>query len=677
MEALAGGTGLDPFHKSPNEPVSQAEPIRTGRHRSRSSASVNSNISLPLKLDTSPGSLAPRTGDYASSNVSATPPIHPLHIPTIEVTASSRSQSPDPFGFHLPDFPAPGSYSPDPVTTPVLSTGSLSVPPSPALSHPWMDPWQFPQEQDLHTGVTSPFSLDHDGLSPSRRSSLSSKAWGGLGSPAIGVSSKEEFYPYLQSQAQNSRDISGQNSMRQTPGGSQDYLSDGFMAGELSQQIENLGGLSFSSLDESRNFATGGYPSHPNHNFAFNEHNTSLSSNAFFKYIHPLYPFLDQDRHFEYLTLSNLGQLSESSSIDIPFTKAAFQVYMVQAIGARVLEHQNGVPCYFRDSYFSAATLSHSSFNKLESIHDIQAALLLLIYALYTRTPGIDVCLLKSTIMASCIRLEFHKPSNSVSATLLSYRGILAFLSAYVLDRTMSIALDIPFATCDSNIEIEALVAQLQASSPRIDHSPVDVATVGTTAKVSRLISIIHTVQKFSSRTHPRLATPFLSEASPSALSNWRSEIFHTLETLSSEFRSQKENQAPTRGMVEPNTETMHTLVELRIQEATLLLLHPSDQALTLNPFEKRTIISTSRSSIAIYQGLQASKELLPSVSVARSVYTCGEVLSLLQSVGNRTTDPDIKNCRALLESFSEVDIAKHLERRLCELQRAVRDGHS
>lgn len=540
-----------------------------------------------------------------------------------------------------------------------------------------MEPWQqFTHDYDLHARAASPLSLDQDGLiNHSRRSSSShSNAWNiPANNPMAGSAFKEEPSPFAlpdMNKPQN-QTTAYQTRPPKGPGYTGDAMG-GDLGRELAQQIEHLGDLAFSPVEDPKSFS---YPlEQRDSTIALGENDTHLLTNTYFQHAHPLFPFLDQKRHFGYLTLNNSGQLSAASPIGIGYAKAAFQVYMVQAIGARLLEHRSGVPANLRETYFSAATISHSSFSRLETIHDVECALLILIYAFLSEPPGIDVCLLKSTIMASCVRLGFHRPANEIPAALQSYRRILVFSSVYALDRTISIAHNTPFSLSDCDLEIELIASQLQASSLRSDHSYVDAATITAILKVYRLITTIHTVQKFSIPSFLRLATPFLAEPSPLALSNWRSGVFRTLEALLNEFRHEKEaSSSSSTGAIAAEVDTkskvIMDVVELKIHEATLFLLHPSRQAFELDPYEKSAAISTARSAIATYQRLATGKELAPSASTARSIYICGEVLSLLVPTEGRSADQDIQACHSLLESFVQVDIAKHLQRNLAELR--------
>lgn len=422
-----------------------------------------------------------------------------------------------------------------------------------------------------------------------------------------------------------------------------------------------------------------------------NQQYSNPFSLTYFQHVHPFFPFLDPasySRQFDAV----YGDHGFHQTLDIPIATARFHIYIVQAIGARILEHHNAGQQSFRESFFSAAMLSYNFFQKLDTIHDIHSALLLLIYSLFCETIEIEPLTLKSAITSSCVHLGLHKPRRDTGPyTDEDYRPHRTFLSAYILDRTISLALDEPFSLCDDNIEIEELVAQLEIHQQQHNSYPFaggttrNFYTLSMAAKLNRIISTICTVQTLTrpnAQGIPRLTVPFLTTPTPPTLRAWRHEILQTVHALSAESRDTDSTSQSVN---------VNDVLELLINEGTLLLLHPSSG--TLDAAERWVAQSTARRSVGIYRRLQGSEALVPCVHLARGVYFCGMVLqgagtgigdaetkgggasgsrgrsSRRVTASGMTEDPDVVLCRDILRWFGEegVNIAETFKEALDE----------
>lgn len=589
----------------------------------------------------------------------------------IEVTASSRTQSPDPFAFH-----GPTPHTPD-LATPALSTGSLSVPQSPALAPPALQPWYFPHDYDV-SSMDSSLALEHDPFALSRRSSTSSHASrtvpNAMRSGAMPPPDEKDSFlrqdqwnrpPVMPS---NYLSVDSINNQSPTPHDPDQLptLSPSVPSLQIPQGV--YGGMDMSTASPVSDSMMTGVPSAPTpaekHSYAFTEHYAHLFSSAYFHHVHPLYPFLDHDTYYRHLAA--VYNSSNNQPPGFSFTAAGFEVYMVQAIGARILEYQGGVQQSFREAYFSAAMLCSNQSNKLETLHDIHSGLLLLVFSRFIDAAEIEPLTLKATVTSSCVQLGLHKPKPST--TPFSEQDICAlrtFISAYMLDRTISLSLNAPFSMSDDDLEIETLVFQLEQHQQQQQHHqhhqhtlmpsspspspspaipPITLAVLTTTAKLYRITSTVHSVHSHSrpnSQGIPRLSTPFLTTPTPTTLSTWRSEIFRTLETLTAEFQQRKAAQTQPQ-FQGPQLDDVYDTVELLINAGILFLLHPPSSSssagttspnlnlnlnLDLNPFEIRTVQSTARTTVSMCRRLQGSKTLIPSLHLARVVYLSGVAL--------------------------------------------------
>jgi len=127
-------------------------------------------------------------------------------------------------------------------------------------------------------------------------------------------------------------------------------------------------------------------------------------SEAYFETIHLQYPFLHQPLHMK--LVEHVYAEPEPSAV------AAFQVYMVLAIGATVLSRRLKVPLS-GEGFCASATKYFDKFYIENSLKGLQSLLLLLVYTLYNSSLCLNVWYLNYQCIAALLDLGLQRDVRS------------------------------------------------------------------------------------------------------------------------------------------------------------------------------------------------------------------------------------------------------------------------
>ncbi|KAK2757251.1 hypothetical protein FQN54_004765 [Arachnomyces sp. PD_36] len=590
----------------------------------------------------------------------------PWTIPTIDVTPSSRPQSP-----LTPSSAGPGQR---PVTpSSASSTESWSAPHSPVPSLLWpLEDSEYNQDSrsmfDFSMPVNENLDLSSQSLfQPSPQ----------YGSRSAGqLRSKEDNAPIASLGLSPTRAYSAEP---------YSMVEQGSRVGSpnideiLRTSVNRVAARPVDKLS-SQSSTTTKWPAAYGAQIMSDRNHAEACATAYFNDIHPLYPFLDRTTFSRLLDAAYSTEASQRAlPADITPTIATFQVYMVLAIGALVLKNQRGDSRVAKDTYYLAAMRHMDAFQMWNSISGIQCSLLLVLVCLYDGTLSAEVWTLKSNIVSSCIELGLHRlPQNTTSMNSWDILGIRVFLSAYYLDRNIGVGFDRPFSISDEDTDIDSLISFLR------DHPqdqgitpPPNPSLLAVLTGVYQIITSTRRMQRILRNTSSGFSTTsLLCDPAPSAVMNWRSQTFQKLELLRGEFfqiaqqilGGETESKNKNRGI-------LLEVTELKIQEAILSLFHPSEQ--TIHPLTQPEIehgISTARLSLVAYNRLWVSRKLFICTTTAKSVYMCGEALALLCMAdgsggeGTNMIQPELGFCFDILGDFGEIQVARELLERLRRL---------
>ena len=170
-------------------------------------------------------------------------------------------------------------------------------------------------------------------------------------------------------------------------------------------------------------------------------------SDAYFETIHLQYPFLHQPSHMK--LIEHVYTETDPSPI------AAFQVYMVLAIGATILSRRLKIP--LAGERFCASAMKY--FDKFcieNSLKGLQSLLLLLVYTLNNSSMGLNVWYLNYQCIAALLDLGLQRDvrSGKTMSVLEQELRTRSFWVIYSLDRSVATMMGRPIGLRDEACEL-------------------------------------------------------------------------------------------------------------------------------------------------------------------------------------------------------------------------------
>ncbi|OBT98104.2 hypothetical protein VE01_03862 [Pseudogymnoascus verrucosus] len=174
---------------------------------------------------------------------------------------------------------------------------------------------------------------------------------------------------------------------------------------------------------------------------------TIMISKAYFEAIHPQYPFLHQPSHMKLI--------EHVYTEPKPLPNAAFQVYMVMAIGATVLSRRLKLP--LSGEGFCVSAMKY--FDKLcieNSLKGLQSLLLLLIYTLNSPSMGLNIWYLNYQCIAALLDLGLQRDvrSGRTLSVIDQELRTRTFWVIYSLDRSVATMMGRPIGLRDEACEL-------------------------------------------------------------------------------------------------------------------------------------------------------------------------------------------------------------------------------
>lgn len=170
-------------------------------------------------------------------------------------------------------------------------------------------------------------------------------------------------------------------------------------------------------------------------------------SEAYFETIHLQYPFLHQPSHMK--LIEHVYAESEPRPI------AAFQVYMVLAIGATVLSRRLKIPLS-SEGFCASAMKYFDKFCIENSLKGLQSLLLLLMYTLNSSSMGLNVWYLNYQCIAALLDLGLQRDvrSGKTMSVLDQELRTRTFWVIYSLDRSVATMMGRPIGLRDEACEL-------------------------------------------------------------------------------------------------------------------------------------------------------------------------------------------------------------------------------
>lgn len=139
---------------------------------------------------------------------------------------------------------------------------------------------------------------------------------------------------------------------------------------------------------------------------------------AYFETWQPTYPFIHEEM-FQELVTRVQSQIQQSSSHCLPQSLDLAQLFLVVALGAKILESR--LSSNFSSESYYATAMSHIAKIQLhDSIRGVQV-LLLLVLSSFSFTSGMNAWFLTSTILACCLDLGLQRKHIDGSSNILSF----------------------------------------------------------------------------------------------------------------------------------------------------------------------------------------------------------------------------------------------------------------
>jgi hypothetical protein len=129
-------------------------------------------------------------------------------------------------------------------------------------------------------------------------------------------------------------------------------------------------------------------------------------ADAYFETWHSLYPFI-QEEMFQELVSRIQSQMKEKVPNQAPHSMDLAQLFLVIALGAKVLEARLATD-YSSESYYATAMLHVGKLQLHDSLRGVQV-MLLLVLSSFSFTIGLNAWFLTSTILAACLDLGLQR----------------------------------------------------------------------------------------------------------------------------------------------------------------------------------------------------------------------------------------------------------------------------
>ncbi|KAI3012618.1 transcriptional regulator family: Fungal Specific TF [Aspergillus niger] len=223
-----------------------------------------------------------------------------------------------------------------------------------------------------------------------------------------------------------------------------------------------------------------------------------VAMDRFFGQTKALCPFIDEEEMLGYCdSFFNSSQESQAT----PYTSFRdFNVYMAAAIGI-LLSPDSGIE-FFASSLHSAAMQKFPSIIRSnDDMGLLHSLLLLIIYSMFSSVGG-STWHLVGLAMKKAISYGFHKEPLSdlgiPEEKLTRRRGI--FWNLYILDRTISCAMDRPFSIEDEDITLQVPSYDGDISSPDTLDFPAAMVCLaqisGLEQAATRVLGTTHTIRQ-------------------------------------------------------------------------------------------------------------------------------------------------------------------------------------
>ncbi|KAL6886021.1 hypothetical protein GGI43DRAFT_277865 [Trichoderma evansii] len=328
-------------------------------------------------------------------------------------------------------------------------------------------------------------------------------------------------------------------------------------------------------------------------------------SEAYFETIHPQYPFLHQPSYMK---------LIEHVYAELePNPTAAFQVYLVLALGATVLSRRLKIP--LSGEGFCASAMKY--FDKLcieNSLKGLQSLLLLLVYTLNSPSMGLNVWYLNYQCIAALLDLGLQRDvkSGKTMSVLDQELRTRAFWVIYSLDRSVATMMGRPIGlrdeACELRLPTDVEDGKLTATGiqPRLENEqPTQMSSAIHLFKLARLNSEIKYVLHSISHEVPPYAYPRI----PDVL-QWQRGIMARLQawlTQIPQFTGERIY--------------MTHLCEIKYHGVMMLLLRPSPAIPNPSVNSLKSCYESAVASIRLYNQLYKRDLLVYSWVTVHSVF--------------------------------------------------------
>ncbi|PTB34880.1 hypothetical protein M441DRAFT_85028 [Trichoderma asperellum CBS 433.97] len=328
-------------------------------------------------------------------------------------------------------------------------------------------------------------------------------------------------------------------------------------------------------------------------------------SEAYFETIHLQYPFLHQPSHMK---------LIEHVYVEPePNPMAAFQVYLVLAIGATVLSRRLKIP--LSGEGFCASAMKY--FDKLcieNSLKGLQSLLLLLVYTLNSPSMGLNVWYLNYQCIAALLDLGLQRDvrSGKNMSVLDQELRTRVFWVIYCLDRSVATMMGRPIGlrdeACELRLPTDVEDSKLTATGiqPRLEtEQPTQMSSAIHLFKLAQLNSEIKYVLHSISHEVPPYAYPNI----PDVL-QWQKGIITRLQawvTQIPQFTGERIY--------------MTHLCEIKYHGIMMLLLRPSPAIPKPSVLSLKSCYESAVASIRLYNQLYKRDLLVYSWVTVHSVF--------------------------------------------------------
>jgi hypothetical protein len=156
-------------------------------------------------------------------------------------------------------------------------------------------------------------------------------------------------------------------------------------------------------------------------------------ADAYFETWHPLYPFI-QEEMFQELVSRIQSQVKDKVPNQIPHSMDFAQLFLVIALGAKVLESRLATD-FSSESYYATAMSHVGKLQLHDSLRGVQV-MLLLVLSSFSFANGLNAWFLTSTILAACLDLGLQRKYIDGKSLLWSFNcAIFLMIFEFLSDR--------------------------------------------------------------------------------------------------------------------------------------------------------------------------------------------------------------------------------------------------